>query len=148
MKKLVIDQKDLYFAFENRMPETNHYLNLETGEILPVFSFNRGKILTEMDKNPDKYVKIMPLGSRGGVQIMKDYIETVPKPLIRQELKEALSKKGAFRGFRAVIDKYPTEKEHWVEFKRNATLKQIKDWLAEFGIELEFVTNDSKYQRR
>jgi len=148
MKKLVIDQKDLYFAFENRMPETNHYLNLETGEIIPVFGFNRKKILAEMDKNPDKYVKIMPLGSRGGVQIMKDYIETVPKPLIRQELKEALSKKGAFRGFRAVIEKYPTEKEHWVEFKRNATLKQIKDWLAEFGIELEFVTNDSKYQRR
>ena len=148
MKKLSIDQKDLFFAFENRMPETNHYLNLETGEIIPVFSFNRKKILAEIEKNPDKYVKITPIGSRGGVQIMKDYIETVPKPQIRKELKEALTKKGAFRGFRAVIDKYPTEKEHWIEFKRNSTLKQIKDWLARFDIELEFTAINKKYQRR
>ena len=148
MRKLSIDQKDLYFAFENRMPETNHYLDLETGAILPVFSFNRGKILAEIEKNPDKYVRITPIGSRGGVQIMKDYIETVPKPQIRQELKEALTKKGAFRGFRVVIEKYPDEKEHWIEFKRNATLKLIKDWLANFGFELEFATNEKKYQRR
>ena len=67
---------------------------------------------------------------------------------IRQELKEALTKKGAFRGFRVVIEKYPHEKEHWIEFKRNATLKLIKDWLANFGFELEFATNEKKYQRR
>jgi hypothetical protein len=148
MKKLSIDQKDLFFAFENRMPETNHYLNLETGEIIPVFGFNREKLLDEIKTNPKKYIKIKPFSTKNSFQIMKDYIEMVPVPKIREELQEALLKKGAFRSFRAIIDKYTDEKQHWVEFKRNATLKQIKDWLAGFDIELEFVTNSSKYQRR
>jgi len=137
MKRLIVDQKDLFFAFENRMPEINHYLNLETGEIIPVFSFHREKILEQMKKEPDKYLRIKPISTKNSFQIMKDYIETVPVPKIRKELQEALAKKGAFRSFRAVIDKYSKEKEHWVEFKRNSTLKQIKDWLAEFGVELE-----------
>jgi hypothetical protein len=148
MKKLRIDQRDLFFAFENRMPETIHYLNLETGEIVPVFSYNRKKMLDEIKQNPDKYVKIKPFGTKESFQIMKDYIGTVPVPQIQKELKGAILKKGAFRNFRAIIDKYPGEKPHWVEFKRNAILKEIKDWLSEMDIELELVTQNSKFQRR
>lgn len=140
MKKLSIDQKDLFFAFENRMPETNHYLNLETSEIIPVFAFNRQKILEEIKKNPDKYAKIKALGTKAGFRIMKDYIETVPKPQIQKELKEAIMKKGAFRSFRAVINRYPDEKQHWTEFRRKAILKLIKGWLLEMDIELELAS--------
>ena len=148
MKKLSIDPKDLFFAFENRMPETNHYLDTETGEIIPVFSFNRQKLLEEMKKYPDKFIKIKPIGTKGSFKIMKDYVETVPKPQIRKELKETLLRKGAFRSFRGVIDKYPEERQHWIEFKRNATLNQIKAWLAGFDIEIELSSKNSKYQRR
>uniref|UniRef100_A0A7C6EBK1 Uncharacterized protein n=1 Tax=candidate division WOR-3 bacterium TaxID=2052148 RepID=A0A7C6EBK1_UNCW3 len=137
MKKLTIDQKDLFFAFENRMPETSHYLNLETGEIIPVFAFNRKRVLEVIKKEPNKYVKIKPLSTKESFQIMKDYIETVPVPQIRKELQEALFKKGAFRSFRAVINKYPEEKEHFSNFKFNAILNRIKNWLAQFDIELE-----------
>lgn len=137
MKKLSIDQKDLFFAFENRMPETSHYINLESGEIIPVFAFNRKKVLEQLKKEPDKYVKIKPITTKESFQIMKDYIETVPVPKIRQELQAALLKKGAFRSFRTVINKYPEEKEHFSKFKLNATLNRIKDWLAKFNIELE-----------
>jgi Uncharacterised protein family (UPF0158) len=148
MKKLVVDQKDLFFAFENRMPETNHYLDLETGEVIPVFSFNREKLLAEIKMHPEKYLKIDPLNAKKSFQIMKDYIETVPVPKVRKELEEALLKKGAFRSFRAVIDKYSEEKQLWLEFKRKATLKQIKDWLARQDIELELTANVKKYSRR
>ncbi len=137
MKKLKVDQKDLFFAFENRMPETTHYLNLETGEIMPVFVFNRTRVLEEIKREPNRYIKIKPLTTKNSFQIMKDYIETVPKPKIRQELKAALTKKGAFRNFRTCIEKYPEEKEHWLEFKRNAVLNYIRTWLKEFDVELE-----------
>lgn len=137
MKKLLVDQKDLFFAFENRMPETNHYLNLVTGEIMPVFSFNRVKVLAQMKQEPDKYLRIRPLTTKMSFEIMKDYITTVPVPKIRKELAEALQKKGAFRNFRAVIDKYPEEKQHWNEFKRNKIMEYITNWLTGYGIELE-----------
>ncbi|MDH5186124.1 MAG: UPF0158 family protein [candidate division WOR-3 bacterium] len=148
MKKLSIDQKDLFFAFENRMPETNHYLNLETGEIIPVFNINRQKFLEEQKQNPEKYAKIRPFGAKAGFQIMKEYVETIPIPKLQKELKEAIMKTGAFRSFREVIDKYPAEKKLWIEFRRRAILKKIKDWLAKFDVELELKALDNKHKRR
>ena len=58
MRVIRVSTRDLLFAMENRVPGTTHYLNTETGEVVPVFGYNREQILAEIRQFPKRYVRL------------------------------------------------------------------------------------------
>lgn len=129
--------RDLLFALRNRMPRTVHYLDTETGEVIPVFGFNRDKLLSRVRTDRARYLRLAPESSRRGYEIMLRFISLVGDREIRLALEEAAAGTHAFRRFRELLEQWPEEKLRWQRFRAEMTAEPLKQKLAEAGIELE-----------
>ena len=83
VRVLRVSTRDLLFAMENRVPGTTHYLNTETGEVVPVFGFNRDQILAEIRQFPKRYMRLAPQAGRSGYNAMVEFARTVSRPELR-----------------------------------------------------------------
>ena len=110
MRTLKASSRDLLFALENRVPGTTHYLDTETGEVIPVFSYNREKILADVQLHPNRFVRLAPQSGRDGYHVMEEFTRTVSRARkLRARLEAALKDEHVFREFRAAVDE-PTRR--------------------------------------
>ena len=65
---------------------------------------------------------------------MQDFIETVEKEALRDQLWDAIQGRGAFHRFRDILSRYPKVQQQWFEFEGECARKRIGDWLADLGI--------------
>jgi hypothetical protein len=137
VRKLKVSARDLLFALRNRMPRTVHYLDTETGEVIPVFGFNRDKLLAQVRADRARYLRLAPESSRRGYEIMRRFISLVGDREARLALEQAAAGKHAFRRFREELDRWPGEKSRWQRFRAEMTAEPLKAKLAAAGIELE-----------
>ncbi len=143
MRTVKVLARDLLFALDNRMPDTNHYLDTETGEVIPVFSFNRDRILAQLKVESDRYVRLAPQSGRRGYEIMEQFTKTVNRAELRSRLEAALGQESAFRNFRAVLKQEPFELKRWHGFRAEMIVQTIRDRLKEKDIRLELVQDDN-----
>ncbi len=143
VRELRVLRKDLLFALDNRADGIPHYLDTETGEVIPVFSYNRDRLLELMRAAPGRYLRVAPLSGRQGYAVMEDFIRTVANLPLQSRLIAALQGESAFRSFRAALADYPEELTRWRRFRANAVTQGIKDKLKELGIELVLVYEDT-----
>ncbi len=142
MRKLFVLERDLLFALTNQMQETAHYLDLATGEVMPVFEFNRDEILIMVRDNPERFLRLVPQSSRQGMEMMERFIATVSQEDLRARLSEAISGGRAFSQFRQVLRGYPKELKRWENFRRIVLLTPLKEKLREREIELVLVSEE------
>ncbi len=67
---------------------------------------------------------------------MEDFIETVNSIKLKEKLYNAITRKGAFRQFKDVLNFYPKERERWFKFKDEMVMGRVNEWLEEEGIEI------------
>ncbi|MEO0005247.1 MAG: UPF0158 family protein [candidate division WOR-3 bacterium] len=139
MRKLIVLERDILFALTNQMRDISHYLDLETGDVIPVFSYNREAILTQIKAEPARFVRIMPQTSRHGREMMNRFVETVKRPDLKARLKAAIKSDRAFSRFRRVLLNFPDEFKHWQRFRVMFLTEPLKIKLREQGIELILV---------
>ena len=126
----------------NRAPGTNHYLDTETGDVIPVFSFNRDSILAEVKKHPDRYIRLAPQSGRRGYEVMQQFTETVSREDFRKKLEEAIGGEHAFRKFREAVHEDGEEYRRWKLFRLENMAQPLREKLKEKEIELELVDPD------
>jgi hypothetical protein len=136
MRELRVSAKDLLFALDNKAQGVPHYLDIETGAIVPIFNFNRDKILADIKAAPARYVRLAPLSGRQGYLAMEEFARTVANVLLRNRLNDELTGENKFRGFRAALADYPEELRRWREFRANAVTQGLRDKLKESGVAL------------
>ena len=124
------------------MRGTVHYLDVETGDIIPVFTFNRDRVLAEIHSSPDRYVRIAPQSGRRGYEIMQEFIETVDDDDLRDRLRTAISGKNTFSCFRDALADRPKLKKRWSRFNAEAAVQGLRDRLAERSVEITLVFDD------
>jgi hypothetical protein len=144
VRELTVLAKDLFFALQNRAEGIPHYLDTETGEVVPVFSYNRDRLLAEIRAVPGRYVRIAPLSGRQGYAAMEEFTRTVVSPPLRARLDAALQSENVFRSFRAALADYPEELTRWREFRTDAVTQGLRDRLRELGIELVLASEDTR----
>ncbi len=141
MRKVKIDIGELEYAFEDNSPESCHYLNIETGDILLIMEYSyeddAEKLSKEIEAHPDRYIEIPKADSHEGYADMADFADTVKDKNLQEKLAIALDGKGAFRRFKNVLLGYPKEEKEWFEFKNKRTRKRIQDWLEDEGLEIQ-----------
>ena len=136
------DLQDLCFIFEDSSCEHRSYLDLKTGEIIPIFDdFMDQKEKEEIDDIVDeglgeRYINIPNAESYEGYLDMEDFIETVKNVEIKEKLYDAIARKGAFRRFKDVLNSYPKERERWFRFKDEKLMERVNEWLEDEGIEI------------
>jgi len=143
VRELRVLRKDLLFALDNRADGIPHYLDTETGEVVPVFSYNRDRLLEQMKAVPGRYVRVAPLSGRQGYAAMEEFARTVANLPLQSRLAAALQSESAFRNFRAALADYPEELARWRRFRAEAVTQGIKDKLKELGIGLVLVSEDN-----
>ncbi len=144
VRELKVLRKDLLFALDNRAEGIPHYLDTETGEVVPVFSYNRDRLLGEFRAVPGRYVRVAPLSGRQGYAAMEEFVRTVANLPLQSRLTAALQSENVFRNFRAALADYPEELTRWRHFRTDAVTQGLKDRLKELGIELVLVSEDTK----
>ncbi len=144
MPGLKINADELIMAMQNYDPDLRHYVNLETGEVFPIF---RGRFKDEFPDqvdedtiaDDDRYRLVEPLPSRTGYEIMREFAERVHNPVLRDRLEHALERSRPFRRFKDVLLDYPPEREQWFHHEEERMMEAARDWLRDEMIEAELV---------
>lgn len=143
MRKVFVQERDLLFALTNQMPKTAHYLDLETGDVIPVFTFNRTEILVRVREEPERYIRLVPQTKSEGLRMMQRFIATVSRQDLKKKLTGALNEGRKFARFRAVLSAEPEEFKRWQQFRMMVLTEPLKRSLQERGWELVLVSDDT-----
>jgi DNA polymerase III alpha subunit len=136
------DLQEICFIFEDSSCEHRGYLDLKTGEIIQIFDDimdpdEKEELDDKVDEGlGERYIAIPNAESYEGYQDMKDFIETVKEMKLKEKLYNAITRKGAFRRFKDVLNSYPKERERWFKFKDEKVMERVNEWLDEEGIEI------------
>lgn len=136
MRKLKVDRRDLIFALDNRVAGGANYLDTETGDVIPVFSYNREQILDAVREAPGRYLRLAPQSGGQGYRAMADFAATVSRPEFRRQLEQALAGPGRFRAFRDVVESDDAENHRWHNYRITMLIEVIRAKLAAQEIEL------------
>ncbi|MDP3845751.1 MAG: UPF0158 family protein [Pseudomonas sp.] len=134
MRPLTIDLDELAFALNSH--NTEHYLDLQTGQVL---MFAEEGIDPELDEllqdDPDRLLLIDPLGSSEGFALMAQFLQDVTQPAAYQVLEQALAGRKPFRTFKHALGAYPDLLQAWYDFENTRQREQALTWLIENDIQ-------------
>lgn len=134
--------RDLVFAMSNRAPGISHYLDTETGDVIPVFAYNRDSILAEVRNHPDRYIRLAPQSGRRAYEVMQQFADTVSRGELHEKLARTLEEEHSFRNFREVLHAEPDEYRRWKLFRLENMAQPLREKLKEKGIKLELEDPD------
>jgi len=83
----------------------------------------------------DRYVQVPRMESYEAYNDMVEFAATVEDPHLSELLELALDGKGAFRRFKAVLARYPEERQRWFEFRDRRLRARIDEWLESVGVQ-------------
>ena len=149
---------DILEAIEMSGPETRHYLDKRTGEIVTVTAeelkasekleydegedslatypeWQRDAILKarEILSNEDHFLGLPEQSSGDDFSLMRDFCAQLPNRRAAQELIRATHGRGAFTRFRSTAQSLGLE-DRWYDYKRQAYEQIAIDWLEENNI--------------
>ncbi len=104
-----IEDSDLYFA---------------TGEKNPW-----DEIRDKVKKGSDNYIRFEPMESRDSYRVMEDFAYTVDSPGLKNDLIDALNRRGPFQNFKFVIDNSGEYRQKWFDFKNERYIEWVEDQL-------------------
>jgi len=139
-KALNINLDELCEAMEDSSYEYEHYLDLETGEVLFISDYmddeETGKLKDRIEEDSDRYEPVPKAESYEGYQDMVDFIATVDNERLAELLEVAINGKGAFRLFKDMLLNYPEERERWFKFKDDRMEERALEWLDDIEVTL------------
>lgn len=136
-----IDASDFLLALDSHVPELENYLDLRSGEIIPVTDYvPDDPEYAEFEENRDDgtlYRRIDPVPSRRGWLWMDDFAADVADPRAREALLGSIEGSGALARFKRTFLDYPELRDAWFRFQEERLLEYAREWLAEEGIDAE-----------
>ncbi len=139
-RKVPLGWEELELAVERNSPGIDSYLHLPTGAVLTISSEDPDIVVKkrQISDAVNDYLKIEPASSREQYRWMETFVGSVGSPdddTLRKRLRMAIDGKGAFRRFKDVLLGYPSQREHWFEYRSTHLRWHIKNWLKTVDIE-------------
>ena len=141
--KIKVSFFDFQMALENNSfggVEVHHFLDTETGEIIPLCSEYEdyeelsGRIEADFG---ERYRRIEPMSSRESFRIMEDFAASLPESRLKSRLLEALSRNKPFFRFKDVLHSEGSMRDQWFAFRDDAHARYAREWLESEGIDAE-----------
>lgn len=132
-KELTVDWSALHNAFQMNTPEVQSFFSLEDGK---VYKHPKKHPITErMRAQRDTYVPITAVPSHIQYQWVDAFIRTIADAGLRDQMREAVNGKGAFRRFKDILLTVPDERRRWFEFRDRCVRERLVEWVKEQGVE-------------
>lgn len=119
---LTIDLEELTWALNSRDPlgESSHWLNLESGSILPLIGPDSDEEAGADPRDDDRWLFIEPIESSEAFRVMEDFVDQCGDDRLARALGQALQQRKPFRRFIDVLAAHPAQRETWSAFERQA----------------------------
>ncbi len=133
MRKIPVDLSMLSVALESH-GETRWYLDLETGDVVPVFDDpeeeQRGENAAE------RFLLIAaPVSAHVDFRAMEDFVAGLPSGEAQRDLERVLRRAKPFRNFREALRDWPEIEQQWFAVRDRRTATVAREWLADNEIE-------------
>ena len=145
-KTLAVSQADFLMAFTDRYPESEWYLDRQTGELIfisPDVNLDEEHELdieSLMAQEPERFLVVEPVSSRDAYRLMERFIEQLDDVEAAKVLTQAINQKRAFFQFKDRLHDYPALREQWFAFEAHWLAEMAEQWLAEEGIVVTWIT--------
>jgi hypothetical protein len=132
-----IDWDALETAVERNAPDTDSFLDRESGQVLTVTAGDpEAPVLKRrISENIASFLRVEPASSREQYRWMERFVSSVSEPGLRERLIISIDGKGAFRRFKDVLLAYPAERERWFSYRADLLHWHIHTWLSEAGLD-------------
>ena len=130
LRALPVDLADLASLLEGDPQWSGGRVDRRTGECWPPSMDYSDE---EDDDDDDRWLHVDSMGSRGGYRDMELFIATVGDPAIADRLGIAISGKGAFRRFKDVLSRWPSELQRFFLLSEERQRGRARAWLATQG---------------
>ena len=138
MNRLRIDAQWLAMALEDNDPESCHYLDRQTGEILFANpNADTQEVEAVVEAEPERYLLIDPVPSSVGWNILQEFVAQLSEGEAQEWLARAIQGDRPFRRFKDTLLDYPVVGEAWFHYHQQALLQLARKWLEDEGIEAE-----------
>ena len=116
---------EIIFAMED---QTGHFL-YDSVECRCAESKDVKSETAEADEAEDRYFVIPVWDSISGFRMMDRFVSQLRNPVVREELRVALSSgHGVFRNFKNILKAHPEVERLWFQFKERAMRNIVLDW--------------------
>jgi hypothetical protein len=147
--------KDIVDALEMQFEESASYLDLDSGQVETVSR----EILREAEEsdddeepdlldwqedewavakliveNPKRFERLPSQFDIHEWEIMREFTDTVKSSKIREELRDKIHGRGAFRAFKDALRRHRIEQD-WYTFRDEALRRIAIEWCEEIGVE-------------
>jgi hypothetical protein len=116
---------------------TGGYLDLRTGQVYEEAATDPMIVgedsATDVEEEPDRWLRIERTGSREGWQDMAVFAERQHDEATRERLERAIEGKGAFSRFRDAVHREDLS-EQWHAFSTDRQMGRAREFLADNGI--------------
>ena len=134
---MLIDAEAFIVALESRDAEVEWYLDLLSGQVLPLFSEaldDDPSFAAALEAAPDRYLLIDPIESHEAFRIIEAFVASLPPGDLSDRLASALAQRRPFRHFKDALLAWPLIREQWFRF-HGARMRQVaSEWLTENGV--------------
>ena len=136
--RLDLDWDALEIAVERNSPDTDSYLDLQTGRVVTITSGDPEAALNrqQVSENIRNYLRVEPASSREQYRWMEKFVGSVTDEPLRERLIISIDGKGAFRRFKDVLLAFPAERERWFAYRSDLLHFHIQTWLEHMQIEV------------
>lgn len=135
MRPLTIDLHRLEYALDNR-DTSEHYLDLETGEIRAVFPGEAAPGSEDKyDVQPNRYLLIEPLELSQLLAMREAFLFTQHHPLAHTVLADALAGRRPLRTFDYKLEDFPEVRQAWLDYQAVQLREYAITWLHEHDLE-------------
>jgi len=128
-----IDWDALESAVERNAPDTDSFLDRESGQVVTVVAGDPEAPLQKrrIADNIVNFIRVEPASSREQYRWMERFVASVADGPLRDRLIISIDGKGAFRRFKDVLLAYPAERERWFSYRADLLHWHIHNWLLE-----------------
>lgn len=126
---------DVLESIELSNDDISYVLDSKTGETL-LYSDDSEVDADEFDIDDERYITLPGQWERDDYRIMQDFIAALPAGEARDQLADAIHGRGAFRMFRATVERQGLLQQ-WYAFKDEAYRQLAVDWCQQHGFDYE-----------
>lgn len=143
--------QDLIETYDLYTDEFEHYLNIDTGEIVMVNRFDRDDKDEELSEAIEEgfneiYFRIPYRESHEGYLDMEDFADTVSNEKLRAKLFNVLTGgKKMFRRFKDALSSDAPELNRYYKFLESRNKERVMNWLESINMKFIFEIPDNEY---
>ena len=138
MRELDVDLAQLAFAFEDPLPDSHYYLDLDTGSLLLIRPEldDVAELREDVETENARYLYV-PKPALNQIELdLTDFLLTISDEKLKLLLPVAMEARDKFSACRSLLSQFPGQLDKWQEWRQQGARQRALRWLEAQSIKL------------